>query len=73
MVGASAVDQSPQARSASVARAALRERMRLAACSLSRTQEGSTATLEYTGPPKIKFGIELALKDSPLIDTVEFL
>ena len=28
--------------------------------------------LEYTGPEKVKMGIELALKDSPLIDTVEF-
>lgn len=33
----------------------------------------SKIVLEYTGPEKIKFGIELALKDSPLIDTVEFL
>jgi Fe-S cluster biogenesis protein NfuA len=33
----------------------------------------SKIVLEYTGPEKIKFGIELALKDSPLIDTVEFV
>ena len=29
-------------------------------------------TLEYSGPDKIRFGIELALKDNPLIDEVEF-
>ena len=32
----------------------------------------ATVVLKYTGPAKVKFGIELALKDSPLIDTVEF-
>ena len=29
--------------------------------------------LKYEGPPKIKFGIELALKDNPLIENVVFL
>lgn len=31
-----------------------------------------TVTIEYNGPEKVKMGIELALKDSPLIDTVVF-
>ena len=35
--------------------------------------EGGVATLEYTGPEKIKFGIELALKDEPLVETVVFV
>ena len=29
--------------------------------------------LEYTGPEKVKYGIELALRDSPLIDEVVFV
>ena len=33
----------------------------------------NTVVLDYNGPAKVKFGIELALKDSPLIDTVEFV
>ena len=36
-------------------------------------EKEATVVLEYTGPEKIKYGIELALKDSPLIDTVEFI
>ena len=41
------------------------------------TQEASAAEgkveLEYTGPEKVKYGIELALRDSPLIDEVVFV
>jgi len=33
----------------------------------------STVTLKYTGPEKIKFGVELALRDNPLIQNVVFL
>jgi Fe-S cluster biogenesis protein NfuA len=32
-----------------------------------------TVELEYTGPEKIKLGIELALKESPLIENVVFI
>mmetsp|Transcript_22671 Transcript_22671/g.73354 ORF Transcript_22671/g.73354 Transcript_22671/m.73354 type:complete len:346 (-) Transcript_22671:198-1235(-) len=32
-----------------------------------------TVTLRYEGPDKIKFGVELALRDNPLIQNVEFL
>ena len=35
--------------------------------------EGDEVMLKYEGPPKIKFGIELALKDNPLIENVVFL
>jgi Fe-S cluster biogenesis protein NfuA len=31
-----------------------------------------TVTLRYEGPEKIKFGVELALRDNPLIQKVEF-
>mgnify|MGYP002043192218 CR=1 FL=1 len=34
---------------------------------------GSTVQLKYSGPDKIKFGVELALRDSPLIEKVEFV
>ena len=40
---------------------------------VSAGETAGKVVLEYTGPEKIKFGIELALKDSPLIETVEFL
>ena len=33
----------------------------------------SKVVLQYTGPEKIKFGIELALKDEPLVETVVFV
>ena len=33
----------------------------------------STVQLKYSGPDKIKFGVELALRDSPLIEKVEFV
>jgi Fe-S cluster biogenesis protein NfuA len=32
-----------------------------------------TVTLRYEGPDKIKFGVELALRDNPLIQNVEFI
>ena len=34
--------------------------------------EEGVATLEFSGPPKIKFGIEMALMEQPLIDKVVF-
>ena len=37
-----------------------------------RLQEDGVATLEYSGPPKVKFGIEMALKDEPLIKEIVF-
>ena len=33
---------------------------------------GGVVRLQYTGPPKIKYGIELALLDTPQIEKVEF-
>jgi hypothetical protein len=34
--------------------------------------EAGKVTLEYDGPAKIRLGLELALKDSPLIKEVIF-
>ena len=34
--------------------------------------EGGVATLEFSGPPKIKYGIELALREQPLIEEIVF-
>lgn len=37
-----------------------------------RLQVDGIATLEYNGPPKVKFGIEMALRDEPLIKEIVF-